>query len=131
MTRRKFALGALFAGASGIALGGTSTNVDYLGSNKLEKVVPKQIGAGTSSAPTGWSSRRRISSPGPLSQLMTRVYDDGQTPPIMLLVAQSASRRHSPDPPAGILLLRGGYALSPSQMPMVQLPQALSCAVDR
>lgn len=125
LTRRKFALGILFAGASGVALARQPrTNVDYLGGNKLEKVIPKQIGR--------WSF---VSSSGLVvppedqlaqaiySQLVTRVYSDGVNAPIMLLVAQSASQTgilqiHRPE----FCYSAGGYALTPTEMHMVPLP---------
>lgn len=125
LTRRKFALGILFAGASGVAAARQPrTNVDYLGGNKLEQVIPKQIGR--------WSF---VSSSGLVippedqlvkatySQLVTRVYSDGVNPPMMLLVAQSASQTgilqiHRPE----FCYSAGGYALSPTETHMVSLP---------
>lgn len=125
LTRRKFALGALFAGASGVALARQPTaNVDYLGSNKLEQVVPKQVGRWSFVSASGLVVPPEDQlSQALYSQLLTRVYADGQTPPIMLLVAQSASQTgilqiHRPE----FCYSAGGYALSPSEMHMVQLP---------
>ncbi len=57
------------------------------------------------------------------SQLVTRVYSDGSGPPIMLLVAQSATQTgilqiHRPE----ICYTAGGYELSAIEPHMVKLP---------
>ncbi len=125
LTRRKFALGALFVGASGVAAARQpSAKVDYLGKDKLEQVVPKQIGPWSFVSASGLVVPPEDQlSQATYSQLLTRVYTDGQAPPVMLLVAQSASQTgilqiHRPE----FCYSAGGYALSPSELHMVQLP---------
>ena len=48
LTRRKFALGVAFAGAAGVAAARQpDVHVDYLGKNKLDKVLPEKLGRWT------------------------------------------------------------------------------------
>lgn len=114
--RRKFALGLLFAGAAGVAYARQPReHIDYLGKQKLENIVPKTIGrwqfvttSGLVIPPEDQLSQMIY------SQLLTRVYSDGQSPPIMLLVAQSAKQDgvvqiHRPE----VCYPAGGYQLSP------------------
>ena len=45
LTRRKFALGLALAGAAGVAAARQpNVRIDYLGKNKLDKVLPEKIG---------------------------------------------------------------------------------------
>jgi EpsI family protein len=114
--RRKFLLGLLFCSAAGVAaLRQPSKQLDYLGHNKLEDIVPKSIGAWKFVAASGLV----VPPDDPYlnsiySQLLTRVYSDGVNPPIMLLLAQSASQTgflqiHRPE----TCYTAGGYAISP------------------
>lgn len=94
MERRKFLLGLLFASAAGLAVLGTPRkHLDRLGSQKLDDLIPKKIGpwkfvtaSGLVVPPEDQLSRMLY------AQLLTRVYSDGENPPVMLLVAQSASQ---------------------------------------
>jgi len=92
--RRKMLLGLLFCSAAGLAAWRRpDRHLDYLGSQKLDDLVPKQIGAWKFVAASGLvvppedQLERAI-----YSQLLTRVYNDGVNSPVMLLVAQSGSQ---------------------------------------
>lgn len=114
--RRKVILGLLFASAAGIAAWRQpSIRLDYLGSIKLEDLVPPTIGKWKFVTNSGlvvppkdeWSDSL-------YSQLLTRVYSDGENPPVMLLIAQSASQTgvlqvHRPE----VCYPTGGFSLSP------------------
>jgi EpsI family protein len=92
--RRKLLLGLLFCSAAGLAAWRQPrTHLDYLGSHKLDDLVPKTIGpwkfvaaSGLVVPPEDQLSRMLY------SQLLTRVYSDGENPPVMLLIAQSGSQ---------------------------------------
>ena len=117
LTRRKFALGAAFASIAGVAAARQPTkNIDYLGKNKLDKLLPERLGQWTFVSTSGLvvppedQLSRAI-----YSQLLTRVYSDETGEPIMLLVAQSATQTgilqiHRPE----FCYTAGGYKLSPS-----------------
>lgn len=125
LTRRKFALGIAFAGAAGIAAARQpSIRVDYLGKDKLERVVPEKIGRWTYVSSSGLVVPPEDQLSRALySQLLTRVYaaDDGSA--MMVLVAQSGSQTgilqiHRPE----ICYNAGGYALSGMAPHAVNLP---------
>jgi EpsI family protein len=125
LTRRKFVLGLLFASAAGVAAARQPrVNVDYLGKNDLDKVIPNRIGQWTFLSESGLVVPPEDQlSQALYSQLVTRVYADGHNPPIMLLVAQSSSQTgilqiHRPE----FCYSAGGYALTPSQPHIVRLP---------
>jgi EpsI family protein len=113
--RRKFLLGLLFASAAGIAIWRKpEVRLDYLGASKLETLIPKSIGAWNFVAASGLvippddQLQRAI-----YSQLLTRVYWDGRTPPVMLLIAQSGTQTgflqiHRPE----TCYTAGGYQIS-------------------
>lgn len=92
--RRKVLLGLLFCSAAGVAAWRQpNQHLDYLGRDKLDDIVPKTIGpwkfvaaSGVVVPPNDQLSRALY------SNLMTRVYTDGQNPPVMLLIAQSGSQ---------------------------------------
>jgi EpsI family protein len=92
--RRKVLLGLLFGSAAAIAAWRQPRRrLDYLGREKLEDLIPKTIGqwkfvaaSGLVIPPEDQLSRTLY------SQLLTRVYSDGQNTPVMLLIAQSAGQ---------------------------------------
>jgi EpsI family protein len=92
--RRKILLGLLFCSVAGFAAWRRPTrHVDYLGRAKLDDVIPTTIGrwrfqtaSGLVVPPEDQLSRALY------SNLLTRVYEDGDNPPVMLLVAQSGSQ---------------------------------------
>src|SRR3954471_14390122 len=113
--RRKLLLGLLFCSVAGIAAWRTPTKrLDYLGREKLDDLVPKTIGpwkfvaaSGLVIPPEDQMSRLLY------SQLLTRVYSDGDNPPLMLLIAQSGSQTgvlqvHRPE----TCYTAGGFAIS-------------------
>lgn len=114
--RRKFMLGLLFCSAAGVATARQPRErLDYLGKAKLDKVVPEQIGRWkfvTSSGlvvPPDDQLAQAI-----YAQQLTRVYSDGEGPPIMLLLAQNGSQTgflqiHRPE----TCYTAGGYQISP------------------
>src|SRR4051794_38969309 len=122
--RRKFLLGLLFCSAAGIAQWRRPyKTLDYLGRNKLDDLVPKKIGPWNFVAASGLV----LPPDDPYlnsiySQLLTRVYSDGQNPPIMLLLAQSGSQTgflqiHRPE----TCYTAGGYQISPLAPHAVQV----------
>jgi len=92
--RRKMLLGALFCTAAGVAAWRMPRkHLDYLGNQKLEDVVPRTIGRWSFLAASGLVVPPQDQLRDAIySQLLTRVYSDGRSPPIMLLVAQSGSQ---------------------------------------
>lgn len=114
--RRKALLGLLFGSAAAFAAWRLPRkHLDYLGSQKLEDIVPKTIGpwnfvavSGLVIPPEDQLSRTLY------TQLLTRVYWDKQNAPVMLLIAQSAGQ-------SGILQVHrpetcypaSGYQISP------------------
>ena len=120
LNRRKLLLGALFLGVASVTLARQPRkHLDYLGSAKLDNIIPKTIGqwefATTSGliVPPDDSLRSEL-----YSQVLMRVYvdkTDTQSPPIMLLIAQSPAQ-------VGILQIHrpefcypaGGFELSPT-----------------
>lgn len=125
LTRRKFALGLAFASVAGVAAARQPTkNIDYLGEQKLDKVLPEKLGKWTFVSSSGLVIPPEDQLAQALySQLLTRVYASPSGAPIMLLVAQSASQTgilqiHRPE----FCYTAGGYELSPSTPHHVQLP---------
>jgi len=113
--RRKVLLGLLFGSAAAVAAWRQPRrHLDYLGRDKLEDIVPKDIGpwkfvaaSGLVIPPEDQLSRLIY------SQLLTRVYSDGNNPPLMLLIAQSGSQTgvlqvHRPE----TCYTAGGYTIS-------------------
>ena len=92
--RRKVLLGLLFGSAAALAAWRQPRKrIDYLGKQKLDDLVPKTIGqwkfvaaSGLVVPPEDQLSRTLY------SQLLTRVYSDGENAPVMLLIAQSAGQ---------------------------------------
>jgi len=116
MDRRRFGLGLAFLSAAGIAAWRRPDfTLDFLGRRKLDDIIPKQISnwrflteSGLVIPPEDQLTRALY------SQLLTRVYADEKNPPIMMLVAHSASQTgvlqiHRPE----VCYPAGGYLLSP------------------
>ena len=78
LTRRKFALGVAFASVAGVAAARQPTkNIDYLGKNKLDKVLPEKLGKWTFVSTSGLVVPPEDQLARALySQLLTRVYAD-------------------------------------------------------
>lgn len=113
--RRKFLLGITFCSAAAVALWRQpSTKLDYLGNQKLENLIPKTIGAWNFVAASGLVVPPEDQVEQSIyAQILTRVYSDGQNPPIMLLMAQSGSQTgflqiHRPE----TCYTASGYAVS-------------------
>lgn len=94
LDRRKVLIGILFGSAAALAAWRQPRiHLDYLGTAKLDDVVPKKIGSWNFVAASGLivppsdQLEREL-----YSQLLTRVYTDGRNPPVMLLIAQSAGQ---------------------------------------
>jgi EpsI family protein len=93
LTRREVVTGIAMLSAAGVAAARKpDIKLDYLGSHKLDEVLPAQIGrwkfVGTSGLVVPPKDQLALAL---YSQLLTRVYDDGNSA-IMLLVAYSASQ---------------------------------------
>jgi EpsI family protein len=115
LTRRKFALGLAFASVAGVAAARLpNKSIDYLGKTKLDDILPQKVGRWTFVSNSGLVVPPEDQMSRALySQLVTRVYSDRNGPPIMLLVAQSATQTgilqiHRPE----ICYTAGGYTLS-------------------
>lgn len=113
--RRKVLLGLLFCSVAGVAAWRKPTeHRDYLGKGKLENIVPKTIGRWNFVAASGLVVPPKDQLlQAVYSQLLTRVYSDGQNPPIMLLMAQSGSQTgvlqiHRPE----TCYTAGGFSIS-------------------
>lgn len=113
--RRKFLIGLTFCSAAGLAfLRRPQIKLDYLGKRKLEDLIPKSIG------PWNFVKESGLVVPPEdelektvYTQILTRVYSDGQNTPIMLLMAQGGSQTgflqiHRPE----FCYTAGGYAIS-------------------
>lgn len=116
LTRRKVLVGMLAAGAAATAaLARPTKHLDYLGKDTLEDLIPKQIGGWDFAAASGLVVPPEDDLSDALySQLLTRVYTNGENPPVMLLIAYSAGQTgilqiHRPE----VCYPVGGFALSP------------------
>jgi EpsI family protein len=114
--RRKFLLGLLFGSAAGVAAWRLPRrNMDLLGNQKLEDLVPKKIGPWNFVANSGLVVPPNDPALNALyRQQLTRVYSDGTNPPIMLLMAQNGTQTgflqvHRPD----FCYRASGYQISP------------------
>jgi EpsI family protein len=113
--RRKFLLGLLFCSAAGLAAWRQpDRHLDYLGREKLNQLVPTKIGKWefvTSSGLVVPPNDQLVQAL--YSQLLTRVYANGEGSQIMLLIAQSGNQTgilqiHRPE----ICYTAGGYQIS-------------------
>lgn len=88
-TRRELLVGSLFLTAAGVtAARMPDTPLNYLGNNKLERIVPKEIGRWKFVSASGLVVPTEDQFALTLySQQLTRVYWDGANAPIMLLIA--------------------------------------------
>lgn len=122
LDRRRFLIGGILAAGSAVAYARQPTeSVDYLGSRKLDDIVPRHIGSWQFLTNSGLVVPTEDTLSDALySQLLTRVYANGSDTPVMLLIAQSAGQ-------SGILQVHrpefcypaGGFDLSPiSQVPL-------------
>lgn len=116
LDRRKLLLGGLLAACAGLTFARQPRErLDYLGSGKLDKLIPQRIGDWEFLTTSGLV----VPAEDPLSnalysQLLTRVYTNESDPAIMLLIAQSAGQSgllqvHRPE----FCYPAGGYKLSP------------------
>ena len=113
--RRKFLLGLLFCSAAGVAAWRQPRiKIDYLGTQKLEDLVPKTIGRWDFVTASGLVIPPEDDFEKTLySQVLTRVYSDNRGTPIMLLLAQNGGQTgflqiHRPE----VCYTAGGYQIS-------------------
>lgn len=94
LDRRRFLIGgALVAGSAITYARQPDEKIDLLGDRKLDALVPKQIGAWQFLTNSGLVVPTEDALSAALySELLTRVYTNGDEPPIMLLIAQSAGQ---------------------------------------
>lgn len=125
LDRRKFLIGGALAGTAALTWARQPQNrVDYLGSNKLENIIPKKIGQWDFVTTSGLVVPPEDALSDALySQLLTRVYYNGSDSAVMLLIAQSAGQTgvlqvHRPE----FCYPATGFQLSP----IVQRPVAYS-----
>ena len=128
--RRKVLVGLLFCSAAGLAAWRQpAKHVDYLGKQKLEDVVPKTLGPWNFVAASGLVVPPEDQlSQAIYSQLLTRVYSDGNSQ-IMLLIAQSGSQTgvlqiHRPE----ICYAANGFRIAELSPRHIQLPGSLLTA---
>ena len=114
--RRKLLLGLLFGSAAALAAWrAPRSNLDRLGSQTLESLVPKKIGDWDFVANSGVVVPPNDPVLNALyRQQLTRVYSDGKNPPVMLLMAQNGTQTgflqvHRPD----FCYRASGYQISP------------------
>jgi len=124
LNRRKILLGLLFGSAAALAaLRQPRKHLDYLGTHKLDDIVPKTVGPWKFVAASGLVVPPEDQLVRTLySELLTRVYWDNKNSPVMLLVAQSAGQTgilqvHRPE----ICYPASGYQISPVSRHDIQL----------
>lgn len=113
--RRRFLIGGVMVAGAATAYARQPTqSVDFLGDRKLDAIIPKRIGSWEFLTNSGLVvPTEDVLSDTLYSELLTRVYTNGNEPPIMLLVAQSAGQ-------SGVLQIHrpeycypaGGFVLS-------------------
>lgn len=124
LDRRRLLIGMVLAAGAGTALARKPDQaIDFLGSRKVEDLIPKKIGAWNFQTNSGLVVPTEDTLSAALySQLLTRVYANGTDSPVMLLVAQSAGQSgflqiHRPE----FCYPAGGFELSkivPAQLPV-------------
>ncbi len=114
--RRKFLLGLLFCSAAGVAAWRQPhIRIDELGKQKLDDLIPRSIGPWSFVTASGLVVPPEDDFEKSLySNVLTRVYSDGASTPIMLLIAQNGSQTgflqvHRPE----FCYTAGGYHISP------------------
>lgn len=124
INRRKFMLGLLFCSAAGAAFARQPrARLDYLGRGKLDHLIPQQIGRWKFVASSGLVVPPDDQLAQAIyAQQLTRIYSDGQGPPIMLLLAQNGSQTgflqiHRPE----TCYTAGGYQISPLRPHPIQI----------
>ncbi len=115
LSRREVLAGLAMLSAAGVAVARKPTfELNYLGNHKLDDAIPERIGRWKFLTNSGLVVPPEDQLQQALySQLLTRVYDDGISPPIMLLIAYSASETgflqvHRPE----FCYTAAGYSLS-------------------
>jgi EpsI family protein len=113
--RRKFLLGLTFCSAAALAAWRQPRRkLDYLGKHNLDELIPQTIGRWKFVTASGLVVPPEDELEKTLySNMLTRVYSDGQSPPVMLLLAQNGSQTgflqiHRPE----ICYTAGGYRIS-------------------
>jgi EpsI family protein len=132
LSRREIVCGLAMAGAAGVAFARhPDIKLDYLGDHKLDQVVPRQVGRWNFVSSSGLVVPPKDQLALTLySQLLTRIYYDGETP-IMLLIAYSASQNgflqvHRPE----FCYTAAGYQLSEFAPHDVRLGESNSIRVN-
>lgn len=115
LNRRQMVFGAAFLGAAAVAAARQPRSViDLLGDRKLENVIPQQVGPWSFHSKSGLVIPPQDQLSDQLyAQLLTRVYTNPDSPPIMLLVAQGGGQTgvlqvHRPEvcyPAGGFVLM--------------------------
>jgi EpsI family protein len=131
--RRKFLVGLLFCSAAGVAAWRKPhKHLDYLGSEKLEDLVPKSIGRWTFVSASGLvvPPDDKLSQ-ALYSQVLTRVYSDGADSSVMLLLAQSGGQTgflqvHRPE----ICYTASGYQISSVAPHVIQVADTFIPAIS-
>jgi EpsI family protein len=133
LTRREIVGGLAMLAAAGLAAARKPNHkLDYLGTRKLDDILPSRIGrwnfVGNSGVVVPPSDQLSLAL---YSQLLTRVYSDGSGPPIMLLIAYSASQNgflqvHRPE----FCYTAAGYELSDFRPHQVGLDPSKSIKVN-
>lgn len=130
LTRRELLSGIFMLSAAAVAVARRpNVELNYLGNHKLDDIIPTQIGRWKFVTNSGLVVPPEDQLQQALySQLLTRIYDSGSGPPIMLLMAYSASETgflqvHRPE----FCYTAAGYELSDFGMRDVPLrvPQRL------
>lgn len=123
-TRRELLVGALFVTTAGVtAARMPDKRLDYLGNHKLESIVPKAIGRWKFVSASGLVVPTEDQFALTLySQQLTRVYWDGVSAPIMLLIAAGNNQTgflqvHRPE----VCYSAGGFELGQVQPQTVQI----------
>ncbi len=133
-SRREIVLGSLFLTAAGVTVARMPDRpLNYLGDNKLEKIVPETIGRWKFVSSSGLVLPTEDQLALTLySQQLTRVYWDRVGPPIMLLIAAGHNQTgflqvHRPE----FCYTAGGYQLGEAQLKSIQLQDGRKIVVNK